>query len=291
MPITSTVHEHKEGRRGSVDSTYQGTYTRSFQVIFSDRYAGPIRARAAVGIGIGDVYRIGVDGVDDFFEEDTGAFCNEISAEQETGPEADGKQWTVTVQYGPYEPASDNPLAEPAQVEVDHDHFDRPVIRDVDGNLICNSAGDPYNPPIRKDDSRPVLTVVKNYPAPFDLALADDYRDTINSTPFFGVPPGRVKCRAPRASRQFHPVIGEFYRVTFQFDFNRDGWNAKPLDEGFRYLSGAQLVAAFDGNSLASEPVLLDGEGGRLAVGGDPVYHDFQIYEGRDFASAFGFGS
>jgi hypothetical protein len=289
MPITYQVNERKEGRRFTIDATFQSTYTRSFQVIASDKRAGAIRVVAEVGVRIGDVYRIGTAG-DDWFEEDTSAFCTEIAAEQDTGPEADGKQWTIALEYGPLEDTEVDPLNKPADVELDHDHFDRPVIRDVDGNLICNSAGDPFNPPIRRDDSRPVLTVVKNYPAPFDMNLADDFRDTINITPFFGRPPGTVKCRAPRAARLFHSVIGEYYRVTLQFDFNRDGWNARPLDEGFRYASGGQLVPALSGNALATEPVLLDGSGGLLAVGGDPMFHDYQIYEGRDFATAFGIG-
>src|SRR5687767_9484136 len=109
MAVTSCVEIF--GPRGSgTDGQFQNTYTRAFRVTTDTRYTGSRAVRLAPGIDIGNTYSIGVDGVDAWFEEDTGAACRSIRADED-GP--DGLSWIVTVEYGPWEPREESPLDEP----------------------------------------------------------------------------------------------------------------------------------------------------------------------------------
>ena len=86
-----------------------------------------------------------------------------------------------------------------------------------------------------------------------------------------------------RGTRQFAPLIGWYWRLTYQFHLNViDTFTAKILDRGFRKANGRMILGP-DGRP-PTEPALLDGSGNPLAIGGTPVFREFQIYPGRNFS-------
>ena len=149
-----------------------------------------------------------------------------------------------------------------------------------------NSAGDWFDPPLVRDDSRPVLTIVRNE-ADFDPEIADSYRDTVNDDYFFGAAAGRVKCVSITGKQLFSADVlpgGFYWVVTYTFQFNRDGWASPLLDQGFRRLvSGSRRAILVDGQP-ASAPVLLDGSGGVLTPGDPPVYQTYHLYLEADYS-------
>lgn len=256
---------------------YVTRYTRTARVDFATAEAsGLIRARNASGFWIGQTYA--EDGVFDLF-----SFCNSIETRFE---ESDCKRaFLVTAQYGPWEPCNEDPTLNPTEVEIDFVAYERIVDSDVvNGNAILNSAGDPFDPPVTSDDSRLVLTFTRNELF-YDIELADLVRDTINESAWRGFDTGTVKASAPRASRQYHPRIGWFWRVTYVFHLNRDGWDKVVLDAGMRkkVTGGQAVILTKDGAPVAS-PVPLNGSGNQLADGADPVWLTFATYRAIDFS-------
>src|SRR5262249_15878222 len=89
---------------------------------------------------------------------------------------------------------SAGPLFKRPDVRWGFANFQRPGIWTIDNpsRAIVNSAGEPFDPPVEIDDSRLVLTLVRNEPA-FAPLTSLLYKDAINSDTFLGAAPGLAK--------------------------------------------------------------------------------------------------
>lgn len=264
-------------RRGSRNQLWQRTYERTFTVTTDDPDDGPATVAAALPVGIGDSYVCRND-------SDPGSFCQSIDVECTTD---DGKGWTAVARYGPYdanlEPA--NPVERPIKVSWSFARFERPVIVDLDGVPVLNSAGDPFDPPLTIDDSRPILTIVRNEQG-FDPLLAYQFKDAVNADAFWGVGPGIVKVLDISDELTKDPDIGWYHVVTYQFEFNPDGWQAHIADLGYRELNLTnELVPILFKGVPATVPARLNGEGGYLEdPDAETVFLDFNVYRSLPFA-------
>lgn len=271
----ATTFTEKNPRSFSMNERFERSYTRSFHVQTDNSTVGPVQIRAALAVTIGNTYSTG-------YEEDLGAVLLGMDLQSAAD---DGCQWELTLRYGvPGRDLYESPLDEPAQVDWDGEQFQRPRDQDRDGNAIVNSAYDPYDPPVMGDDTRPTLTVSRNQ-TDFSNTLAANYRDHVNSVEFLGWDPGTVKCSKITGRQQWHPnVTGhKYWQVTYVFQFDPDGWDSKPMDQGFRKIvAGARRQILIDSIPVTS-PVPLNGAGGELAPGGTPVFQSFDIYPEADF--------
>lgn len=265
-----SVRELKE-RQGSIDQAGKTSYSRVFRVETNDPDDGAKTARIAVGISVGDLYATPN-------ESDSNAYCTSVSANCVSD---DGLSWEVTVEYGPL---PDNPLTEPVQYAWSFQQFEKPTDFDVFGNAIVNSAGDPFAEAVTKDDSRPVLTITRNEPAPFAADLAYLYRDAINATPYLGAGPGQVKVSNISATSQHDDFWGEYVQVQYEFHFSAEGWDKRILDAGFREKIEGELKNILVQGVPASEPVLLDGNGRKLPSDKPPVVRKYQVYPKAPFS-------
>lgn len=271
------VREKREGRRSTQDLSWRRTYTRVFQVITTPE-TGSQTVRTGLPVAIGDVYSYGA-------EIDSATYCTSIEVACD---EKSGKSWTATVGYSAIDPSirPQNPLDMQPEVAWGWAQFQRAVFEDRNGDPILNSAKDYFDPPISRDDSRPILGLIRNQ-ATFNQDLADSLRDHVNDAPWWGAAAGKVKISNITAHRVFSPEIGDYYwQATYEFAFNRDGWATKVLDQGFRQLNGAgtaQVPIFKDGVPVGS-PALLDGSGHALAVSGTPVFLEFDVYPETDFS-------
>jgi hypothetical protein len=158
------------------------------------------------------------------------------------------------------------------------------VEEDKDGKAVVNSANDYFDPPITKDQSRPVLTLTRNEQT-FNPDLAAQFKDHTNSGGFFGWDVGQVKCSNIVPNEEYHPEIGVYYSVSYEFQFEPKGWKRKVLDQGLRKLtSGKQDNILIKGLPVQS-PALLDGHGQPNDPAADPVFLEFTVYDEVDFGS------
>jgi len=230
--------------------------------------------------------------------------------------------WYVTAFYSNEYDIAENPLLDAAQTEWDTEQFSRIVWKDRDGNPIVNSAGDPFDPPVEKDDSRWISVTSKNVGGV--PAWIYSYQDAINAAEFtfdgVTVPARTAKVQAIHISTP-QERNGISYRVLQITMHHRgenvndvaewgsgsgsgstsdpgdewDPWDEVILDAGFRKKvtgSGSagsttmEVIKDADDNPVAS-PVPLDGSGDVLD---DPsltnnVFLGFQLYVERDFSA------
>ena len=174
----------------------------------------------------------------------------------------------------------ENPLLRPAKFAWSTARYPVVVERDKDGNLIANSAGKPFDPPITRDDIRPVLTVRKNLPlAMIDANFIQAYVDSINQSAWFGFLAGTLLLK-DFSAEDAHENGVWFWACTFVFEHKSDKWNPiKVLDQGFEEAwpgEGWTTILDLSGRPV-TRPALLNGTGQELPEGGDPVFLDFDL--------------
>jgi hypothetical protein len=225
--------------------------------------------------------------------------CISRSAKPESNPQK--KQWLVLAEYSTKWNIAENPLNDPARTEWSTETFQTIVERDIDGNGVVNSAGDPFDPPAEKDDSRWTSVTRKNVAATVpDWMFA--YQDAVNSDSYtidsIIITAGWAKVSAIHLS-EIQERNGTQYRVitvTIHYraenedigsgsgsygsgsgDDEIEPWHLSLLDAGFRELSGGSSSASASGSGSAggsllvnikdsesdpvTAPVPLDGEG------------------------------
>lgn len=222
------------------------------------------------------------------YPDDPFAWCTSLQVD----PFGDGPLgWMVTANYSSERELAEDPTADPAQITWDSEQFQRPAVFDNAGNSICNSAGDPFDPPNMMDDSRRVVTVQKNLSVVPSWILS--YQDAVNSDTFTldGISIGIGVAKMQRVS--VGPVERRnaitFRAVTFQIHLERNGWLLEPLDAGFRENPSGLLVNIINpGDSeLPAAPVPLNGAGQALDNPSftNNVFLSFAVYQTLAFSA------
>jgi hypothetical protein len=276
--LTVEENRNKEGTQGQF---WQRTYTRSYTVTTDGPYDGALSIMSSLPYQIGAYYVV-INNVGTVLEHDFGSFVNEITARCNA---EDGCSWECTVKYAPYNPSNfpKNPLQWPPKITGGTTKFERPCDQDVNGDAILNSAGDYFDPPLSIDDSRIAIKIQVSV-ARFDPSIIDTYKDAISADTFFGRDPGTWKVAGISFDLEYNMDCGTpdgfYYVVTWEFEYRSEGWETQILDQGLKILDGSDnLVVATDANGKdLTSPVLLDGDGGKLASGDDPVFLTFEVY-------------
>jgi hypothetical protein len=227
---------------------------------------------------------------------DSGAWVNSRKGKCTTGY----VDWRLFVTWSSKRELAVDPTTEPAIITVSTEQFQKVADKDTDGKAICNSAGDPFDPPYMMDDSRRVIHVSKNMSG--HPAWLLDYQDMVNSDSFSikGV------TYAAGVGKLQRVTIGEdqtrngvpFVVVQLEIHCQREGWHLEPLDAGFRQLAydGLTRINIYNSPSTTNEngaserissPAPLDGVGQALA---DPdtnncIFLDYTVYKTDTFAA------
>lgn len=236
-------------------------------------------------------------------------------------PESHGqkKHWIFVAEYSDKWEIEENPLDDPAKTEWSTETFQTPVWETVDGKGIVNSAGDPFDPPAEKDDSRWTSITRKNIPD-YVPTWIFAYQDCVNSDSYtldgVTIPAGYSKISAISLgeSQSRNDVAYRVLSLTIHHRGENEGtgsgsgsygsgsgsdeinpWDLNLLDAGMREIPADGDAGGTDGrrNILnakdglpVSSPVPLDGEGHAID---EPTLDNcnwiqFQVY----FEKAFG---
>ena len=277
MAVT-VLGERAKDRKAKINDKGEREYRRVFVARSTNKLAdGPRTIRTASGIPqIGTTYAVSAT------DTDNGARVVDISPR----PLDDGGyNWEVDVTYSSKfddSAALNNPLSMPAEFSGGFARYSVPLVKDImTGAAVVNSAGEPFNPPVEIDDSRPVFTIRRNEAA-YNLQRAIDYQDSVNTDLFLGIAPGLVKISNISFVRKTHNAAF-YYEITYEFECRREGWGISILDIGLneKYPPPATvLVPMTDTNGV---PQLLDGTGRKLAIGAAPQYRTFIGYKRLPF--------
>jgi hypothetical protein len=252
MTIISVGEE--PGGETAVNDKGVRSYQRMFTVVTNSKYD-----RA---------YHVGSDArlprIGSLHPDDPFAWCTRLNV---SCPNPYSK-WQVSADYSSERELNEDPTAEPAYIRWDSEQFQRPAIQDKNGDAICNSAGDPFDPYKMMDDSRRSVSVQKNLSVVPSWIL--DYQDAVNSDMFnldgISIAVGKAKIQRVSVGGKERRNGIAFREVTMQIHLQRDGWAIYAEDVGFRYkFSGVRYNIRNAGDTeYPAAPVPLDGFGAPL---------------------------
>lgn len=218
---------------------------------------------------------------------DAGAWCNSRQARSTSG----WVDWTLYIKWSSQRQLAVDPTTEPAIITVSTEQFQKVADRDLDGYSICNSAGDPFDPPYMMDDSRRVITVSKNMPGHPSWLLS--YADVVNTDAFsvkggfYAIGQGKVQ-RVSIGEQQIRNGV-QFVVVSLDIHLQRDGWLLRPLDAGFREISAAGRINILNTIDFQqpTAPVPLNGSGVAIAnpTTLNAIYRSFTVYKKLPFSA------
>ena len=204
----------------------------------------------------------------------------------------------------------DNPLGQPARISFGSEQVQALAIGivnpDDDDDItkafiteeITTSAGEPFDPPAVKDESRGVITIVRNEDT-YDNARSIEFRNAVNTDEFLGANPRQAKVRDIAAERRIFNADAEiikYWTVTYQFVIRAETWDLQLLDNGTYYFEGGlQGRLNADDLNLPSVKKLftdkpghpskgnLDGEGGKNPESAKALFRRFRVYSEKSF--------
>lgn len=172
----------------------------------------------------------------------------------------------------------------------------RYVIRDRHGNLIVNTAGQPFDGGIPVDVRLGSVTAKRSVDAAgYDMndVLADCGK--VNSVTFLGGAPGTVQ--VDRTATERYEGAFHFWDEEFKFSYDPKGWQPQPISAGFfqrasvgsndlvRILN-SDLNDTNDPGSPVQEPEPLDEDGIVVPIADRPDgchFVEVEFYEEKDF--------
>jgi hypothetical protein len=257
LKVAGRVGTFASQRKGSVFEMTNRRYRKIFLVLTNDPLDGPATIYGGPGIPvIGEAYAVGND-------LDLLSTCVSVDCQPTEWPLV----WTVTSEYDSdriVDATLSNPLNLPAELTWSFAKYERVFVRDLLGTPCVNSSNQPFDPPPVVDDSRPVLTITRNE-ASFNSANAILYQDAVNTDNFGPAIPKQAKLTNIIGNKQ-QDIGVVYYKVTYEIEFRREGYDLFILDKGFRDISGNLYRDKRDFAPLANE-TLQNGRGQPLTTG------------------------
>ena len=312
-------------RKGTLDKSYQNTFSRSFIVHTDNIEQTDISIYDAI-YGHANCPQIG-----DLFPGDDDSYAQSVNISPE---QDDPKTWKVTIEYSSNPDAastssggSGGGSTPPPQVETQQagqkpaDRESNPTIRPPDFKVnfvsfpyivpnINNSAGDPFVPPITIEKFRPIFSIGCNVRSINSYTIAT-YIGQVNSTSVtfttgtgcvLSIPAKTGKIKNINTELLLEGAI-QYWRLTYEIEINtsispRDnsvaGWDMYILDRGFRIKKDdGECVPIYEGAMKITQPARLDGAGKKVPNGGADIYRKFaasDVYGTINFKTLPGLG-
>lgn len=233
MAVTE-VRITTDDRGGRFGQRNERAFTLSYLITTDSRHDGPITVLGSLP-QIGDVYA-----TDN--ESDLGARASDIDLKQIAG---DPYHWRATVTFSPVhgedpdDPEPESPGDRDPVYSVRFQKRQVPVAGPYStadpGNqdattALANSAGQPFNPPITRDETRPVIVIQVNDDN-LDLPGIAAIQDTVNKDAFAGYTSQTLKLNVSGV-QEFFEDGRRWWRKVYELEHKRSSWLARPLDYG-----------------------------------------------------------
>ena len=214
------------------------------------------------------------------------AYCIKVTIDQQDS----GVEWIVTCEYSSERERNEDPEQDAVEFSWDGESYTEAIFQDISGNAIVNSAGDYFiDPSPTKEKTHLVARIESNQTSVPAWLLS--YRDVVNDSNIvidgIEIEAGLAMIRRPFVGKLESRNDISFRRVSYDVHIHPDGWKLRPMDVGFRQVSGTERVQVTnDGDDEEpTTPVPLDGNGNVLI---DPqpdtcVFLEYTVYEEKDF--------
>ena len=303
MSVISVVTKYG-GLSGSGQLAGVREYTKLYTVRTNSDQDGVMLVGNAPGLPKkGDVY---------FFngETDAGALCQSVTPRQDPGNQ---QVWEVTCEYssdigggqgvalgGNPQYDVENPLQRPPIVTWSTWSELRPVVLDIQGRPVNNTADLPFDPGIMVRVQSPAVVVERNE-ATYPVLFAQSYNDAINSDQFYTWPPETAKVESITAQNQFANGI-LYWAVRYEIHFKQPDWKERVANQGTRHYKldangffirdanqEKQLFHPVDGDgNYSTDPVWLNLDGTRMPqddIANNAIFLPFDIYKPLPFSA------
>jgi hypothetical protein len=286
------------------DDRCNRAYTLVLKVFTSDKMVGPVQIMSSLNITLGQTYQFPATGGSPT-ENDTGSFLQSIRCDLDS---EDGLQWKVTLEYGPLDvnhqlgtsvinqglinPTERYPEVYWSKAKYDHyKPYDETPEAD-DGPLpYVNTVGDPLLNPPKTEETRPTLKFIRNE-STYNDAYASQFKDAVNADEFLGYPPNTAKCSDISGERIYDPDWGNYFRVTYEFEFRDDddgkGYTLEILNAGYRQLvngTGSPVNVVDANGQTVTDAVPLQQNGAYVpGTNSTPYYIPFQEFPAVEFS-------
>lgn len=309
-------------RKGTLDKSYQNTFSRSF-IVHTDTLE-----QTDISIYDAIYAHANCPQIGDLFPGDDDSYAQSVNI---TPEQDDPQTWKVTVEYSSNpDAASSSPSGStpPPAVETQQagqkpaDREAEPTLRPPDFKVnfvsfpyivpnINNSAGDPFVPPITVEKFRPVFSIGCNVSTIDSYDLATYIGKVNSSTVTFATGTGctlRILAKTGKIKNINTELLLEgsfqYWRLTYEIEINTSldpvdgetviGWDMHLLDMGYRIRKDdGERAPIFEGGVKITQPVRLNGAGKKTAAGAANSYVVFasaDVYGTIDFATLPGLG-
>jgi hypothetical protein len=167
--------------------------------------------------------------------------------------------------------------------ETKFERLQEVVTKDLAGNRVANSAGQPFETGIIRSRFIPIWEFYQFEPDTVTDEQVIERNEVVNSAEFKGRDEHTLLCTV------LSSVVGFYYgsrrRLTrYAIRYNEYTWKHYRLDVGTVYLEGGVHRAYLDddGNVMLGG---LNGTGGKVSPGTEPALRQFTMYNQVDFAS------
>jgi hypothetical protein len=285
MAVTNVSIQRRTGGEQLTQGKRVRTYTATYKVSCSTLDEDPVTVLAAAGLPT----------LASTWPGDGGAYCVSRKPEQDELNNA----WTVTLEYTsnpdvrtePDEEEAENPLLRPAVIDRGPVSRQRIVVKDTDGWYVLNSAGEPFNPPVEREEHAPAFSISKNlafWPAAAELAYTDSIALGSKGL-IYGARVGKFN---GFSGREAFENGYSFWQVTGEFELDWEGWNKPLIDAGYneKFDDGVlfYLMPILGANGeRPAQPVLLDGSGVPDPYRATPYELAFKKYREEDHSALF----
>lgn len=283
--MTATAVKHLSRPKLQRDKDSHRTYTVDWLVECDDETDGPIEILIANGLPrVGDYYSF-------YGENDYWAFCKwdmsvtPLHQSQGRGTTA----WKVTQRFSTKSDKEDrqqqreNPLNEPPEISGGWNQIARKKHVDRNNKAITNSAKEPVTTDdvLTRNIAQPTVDITMNL-ADLPLSVISTAINRVNSTSMWGLGPRHIRMVNAPWSRKVMTNGFMYYSVTYQFECSFESWDIPFVDQGYKVYIGPDErtedqvnnplnYSVPEGVEQDEDPILLDGEGKRLAPGEDVV--------------------
>ena len=220
--------------------------------------------------------------------QDSLAFCRTLSV---TNPNPYAG-WEVSADYDserefdPTDPESDEILT-----SFTSEIYQEAVDKDLNGDGIVNSAGDPFDPTATRDVADLIARIQSNHESIPPTILS--YQNAINSAAItiggLAVGAGVAKHQRMDVSSRQKRGNTTFYALTQEIHLRKIGWKLEPLDQGLREILLGKKRHILNESDLeeVTKPVPLNGSGVAIttATPGDITFLEFDLYDELDFTA------
>jgi len=209
------VRETHEGREG--DSTADSATLRRVFLVETDNVRdGALTVRDDPRIPA--LYSTYFDGT----TEDSRYVARRKTA---TNRDESQKLWRVEVEYETLNSDTGNeaslvPALRPSEYSWTTGSAQQEMLLDRLAQPVKNSVGDPFDPPVERNNSFRILTIVRNESS-FSGYDSDGYVDTLNSAPIFGYAAAEGRMDSIDATVEYDANYGAYWRVTYVIHFRK----------------------------------------------------------------------